>query len=57
MICLTDGPAAKSETSGGAAGGVSGQLPLQPVKPTCNGSPSDKGCPMVRGTSGGNPFV
>ncbi len=47
MSCLTDGPVAKYETFGGAAGGASGPLPLQPVKPTCGGSPFSKGCRMV----------
>ncbi len=47
MSCLTGGPAARDETVGGAAGGVSGQLPLQPVEPTRSGSPFSKGCRMV----------
>ena len=48
MSCLTDGPAASSETVGGAAEGASGLLPLQPIEPTRDGSPwRCKGCRTV----------
>ena len=51
MICLTGGPAAGAETVGGAAGGASGLLPLQPMKPTRSGSPClNKGCQIAKVT-------
>ena len=47
MNRLIDDLAARDETVCGAAGGASGQLPLQTVKPMCSGSPFSKGCWMV----------